>query len=258
MRILSAGKPLKWTLKLRGVLTNTQLLSFIIPVMTVLLLRRPLSSFLSTVLVDPILSKIQTSVVNDIIFALLASYIFLLFVSRFKQFVPSVTAWILQLLLASAYFYYRLHPGAPWLFHSFFTLKQICYADLLFEVVALNSVLIARSLLISERPKIEGAFYDDTSLGKDKPDKLGYEPYVKNIIKRIDSSYPETAIAIGINGKWGSGKTSFFDLMRRSMLDDAVITVNFDPWNSLSPNAIIKDFFNTIQVAMRPYHSQLP
>ncbi|WP_345953014.1 P-loop NTPase fold protein [Mucilaginibacter sp. PAMB04168] len=258
MNRLFASNKENWLLKLRRFITHRYLITFGFPVLILLLIHGLLESFFSTVLVVPILSNISTSLSNDCIFALLALYIFILFLSRVKDFVPSTSALLLQFLLAAAYLYYRFQPGKPWYFYSFDTIKPLYYADLLLELLVFNSIILLIYLNKKKEIKGGGGFFDDTSLGQTKPDKLNYEAYVRNIVNRIEVTSSETAIAIGINGKWGSGKTSFFDLMKRSMSKQQIISVNFDPWNSLSPNAIIKDFFDTVQSAIRPFHSQLP
>ncbi|MBK7684509.1 MAG: AAA family ATPase [Bacteroidetes bacterium] len=63
--------------------------------------------------------------------------------------------------------------------------------------------------------------------------------------------------AIGINGAWGSGKTSFINLLKSKLKKEDLVEINFNPWNSNSPNAIIQDFFDTLQEGIRPFHSSL-
>src|SRR5690606_4186197 len=46
-------------------------------------------------------------------------------------------------------------------------------------------------------------------------------------------------------------------LIQRELTDDLVISVDFNAWNSHTPKGIIKDFFETVQEAIRPYHSSL-
>ncbi|NHA03308.1 hypothetical protein G7092_05865 [Mucilaginibacter sp. HC2] len=227
------------------------------PVVLYLIFHKQLEGFLSIVLVRPFLSEIGPSATDDWIFLAVAVYIFLLFITRTWSFVPSVKAWFIQLIFALAYIYYRFHP-AVWVFHHLHYTEKLFYADILLEITFLNGLLILLRLFKLKPVNGKSGFYDDSPLGETKKDDLGYETYVKSLVTKISNTQSDSAIAIGINGKWGSGKTSFFDLMKRNMKSDRVVVINFDPWNSHSPKAIIKDFFDTIQKAIRPYHTQLP
>ena len=91
-----------------------------------------------------------------------------------------------------------------------------------------------------------------------KPDNKGYALYAQNIAKKIKESHFEKSFAIGINGQWGSGKTSMSNLIRRHTQDEKdVISIDFKPWSSSTPDAIIRDFFETLQDELSPYHAAL-
>jgi len=91
-----------------------------------------------------------------------------------------------------------------------------------------------------------------------KPDNKGYSLYAQKIAKKIKESHFEKSFAIGINGQWGSGKTSMSNLIRRHTQDEEdVISIDFKPWSSSTPDAIIKDFFETLQDELSPYHAAL-
>lgn len=101
-------------------------------------------------------------------------------------------------------------------------------------------------------------FEQDISLGEDdsNTDNLGFKPYVTSLALKIKATKPKKAFAIGINSGWGTGKTSFMDLLEDELQDDT-IAVHFNPWNSQTPSAIIQDFMETFQFALSPYHSRL-
>jgi predicted KAP-like P-loop ATPase len=84
---------------------------------------------------------------------------------------------------------------------------------------------------------------NDHSIGETGDDFLGYTKYADELAKKILSSNFEKSFAIGINGKCGLGKTSFVDHLKRKVKDKDLITVDFNPWNSQTPQAIIRDFF---------------
>ena len=69
----------------------------------------------------------------------------------------------------------------------------------------------------------------------------------------------DRAFAIAINGKWGLGKTSFIDLLKRKIPknDTEIIEIDFNPWNSNTTNGLIQDFFETVQEKIKLYHSSI-
>lgn len=67
----------------------------------------------------------------------------------------------------------------------------------------------------------------------------------------------DESFAIGVNGKWGSGKTSFLDLVKQELPKEDIILIDFKPWNSQTPNSIIKDFFNTVYSELDKQYSPL-
>lgn len=46
-------------------------------------------------------------------------------------------------------------------------------------------------------------------------------------------------------------------MIKRSLKGNEYIEINYNPWNSDNPKAIINDFFDTVQEVLRPYHSSL-
>ncbi|HTE00854.1 MAG TPA: P-loop NTPase fold protein [Mucilaginibacter sp.] len=248
---------INWLIKLRKLLTNQILVSYLLPALILIALHKPIEEGLSLLIVTPLLAKVESTTVNNCLFWLISSYVLVLFFSRIVRFVSSGKAFGAQILVTIIYIYYRSNQNI-WILHPLNGYSEFYYTDMIFEIVFLNGLLLLRQVLAQRSVTETNGFHDDSSLGKNKPDLLGYEPYVRTLAARIVQTNPETAIAIGINGRWGSGKTSFLDLLKRHTTDQSIIVIDFDPWNSLSPKAIIKDFFETVQRAIRPYHSQLP
>ncbi|MBI2268784.1 MAG: hypothetical protein HYU69_00330 [Bacteroidetes bacterium] len=132
------------------------------------------------------------------------------------------------------------------------------YTDILFIPAIGNIFLWIKSIRSKPLPENgQEAFFDDEPLGRTKLDELGYSKYSQMLANKINASHFDKAFAIGVNGKWGLGKTSFIDLLKRQIGNENLIIVDFNPWNSHTPKAIIQDFFETIQEAIRPYHSSL-
>ena len=106
----------------------------------------------------------------------------------------------------------------------------------------------------------EGFFCDeplnDSSEGYND-DHFGYNKYASKVADQIIKTESLKSFAIGISGNWGSGKTSFINLMKRAMNNMECLVIDFEPWNSQSPQAIIQDFFDTLRSNLVPYHGSV-
>lgn len=59
------------------------------------------------------------------------------------------------------------------------------------------------------------------------------------------------SIVVGIEGEWGSGKTSFVNMIVENLNKDKFSLVKFNPWNFSNESEIVKDFFNTIMKGLK-------
>lgn len=75
----------------------------------------------------------------------------------------------------------------------------------------------------------------DTSSNEDY---LGFEPYVMAVKEFITSSHTEPPLTISIEGDWGSGKTTFMNILRDSLEDSEHNTVRFNPWRHEDKEAV--------------------
>jgi len=110
---------------------------------------------------------------------------------------------------------------------------------------------------VQGRTQTKESFFMDEPLGGQGKDLLNYEPYAKAVAQRLEASWFESAFAIGITGPWGSGKTSFMDLIKRHLRAEGKIIIDFNAWNSLTPEAISQNFFEAFREALSSHHSGL-
>ena len=67
--------------------------------------------------------------------------------------------------------------------------------------------------------------------------------FTKEIAKRVlNTDIGKESFSVGIAGKWGSGKTTYLNALKDA-LKNHVVYIDFQPWNSLSANKIVEDFF---------------
>jgi KAP-like P-loop domain-containing protein len=207
-------------------------------------------------IVKYLFSTVESTWYNDVIFFAIIFVTLIFFNKKVKAYVPSLNILIILCSCSMIYMYYRI-LNVEWVYRPFFLFQKIKYADVLLVITLINILLFMFGIEASEQISTRPKFFEDISVGEILPDELGYSNYASNLSNKIMTSNFKKSFAIGINGKWGLGKTSFIDLLKRELPKENVIQIEFNPWNSYTPQAIIKDFFDTVQASIRPYHSSL-
>ncbi|MEP1779284.1 P-loop NTPase fold protein [Reichenbachiella sp.] len=100
-------------------------------------------------------------------------------------------------------------------------------------------------------------FFDDEPVNENKPDELGYGTYAEEIAERLENTDSNKSFAIGINGQWGFGKTSFINLIKMKLHKEDKFILDFNPWGAESPETIVNDFFDNLQERIRPTYASL-
>lgn len=94
------------------------------------------------------------------------------------------------------------------------------------------------------------AFQNCTTLAELKEqDKLGRFDYAQQISHIIINNGENKSFAVGINGDWGAGKTSFIDMITRiNKFDypDHCIFIKFNPWYFTGTEKVLKKFYDTL------------
>ena len=87
-------------------------------------------------------------------------------------------------------------------------------------------------------------FYSEKPIILGKEDLLGRAKVANELSREIKSYKNEDSLTIGIVGKWGSGKTSFINMLLENFEEnDDYIIIKFNPWNISSRKQLISDFF---------------
>ena len=94
-----------------------------------------------------------------------------------------------------------------------------------------------------------------TELNSDKPisreedDLLGRHPLayrIADMINNLGDDYKDSVV-IGIEGEWGSGKSSFINLMLNKVCPEKKnLVIEFNPWNFSDQDELVKDFFTSL------------
>ena len=59
------------------------------------------------------------------------------------------------------------------------------------------------------------------------------------------------SFVVGIEGKWGSGKTSLINLVLENLESEDILKIHFNPWSFSDQNELITDFFDSIASALK-------
>lgn len=91
----------------------------------------------------------------------------------------------------------------------------------------------------------------DYPINNSDEDKLGRAPLAKKVSELVANHQGNESFVIGIEGQWGSGKTSFINLVVNNIVDNGnLIFIHFNPWNFSGQNELISDFFEALLEAL--------
>lgn len=171
-----------------------------------------------------------------------------------KYFVP----WNIILLSSfgiGIYIEYRIkyYESLPW--------GIVGYSDiliLLFGIFIINSIIIRfpKKECRQTENESESIFIPDTPIDKIEDDKLDYSNNALKLAKQIESIQVNNSFSIGITAPWGTGKTSFLNLLESQLDEKKFIIIKFNPRHSINADNIQEDFFNTLYSELQKYDSR--
>lgn len=246
-------------------------LAYLISILIFVVFHPAFEKLLNESIEEYLFRYVESKWYNDIIIIItvILTLVYSFYLRKRRKLVPSKKLIGLILSAAIVYFIYRFLLLEPnWEFTSFYTLNKwfditsVKYLDLLFISATISQLILIKG---GKRPKLnsnpENSFAEDSPL-ENENDDLGYKAYAKTISKRIKgSSFDNNSFAIGINGRWGTGKSSFINLLKKNFEAEKgkseIIEIDFNPWRSYSPEMITKDFFATVESELGKYHSSI-
>ncbi len=121
----------------------------------------------------------------------------------------------------------------------------LCLALLLAAIIEIKKYQTGEKAT-SETPS-EGSFPPVTDYTQIED---GWSQYASTLTRMIaPTTLRQESMAIGIAGKWGSGKTTFLNRLRQEMSSN-FRTIGFNPWGCESAQRIMTDFFLTLEQSL--------
>lgn len=213
--------------------------------------RKPILGLYNTTIIAPIFSKVENNTPTIIGFICLILILFFFLAKDLKKpKLPSLKNSFILLFILLIYMYERIiydeFQYLKILETDFVYLDVLCFIILIFLLVIW--IAFVCSLTIKKKDRKHNGFIQDLPKEIKNDDKLGYFEYSRRVAEKLLNTETEKAFAIGINAKWGFGKTTFFNYLNTHIGDsDKIIKINFNPWVAGNKDDIIKEFFALFQ-----------
>ena len=223
---------------------------FYLRIMTIISLSvffiKPLNSLLNSTLVSPILSTFENNIASVIMLAILAIGLLIwIWIYGSRRFI------IVLALIATA-FYLLMRTSGYWIFYTYPPLPILSDWDLILLALTLPLIRIVFAAGSEEElPVTEGGFIEDLAIEDAKMDSFKRNLVAKEIAKKIGHTTNKRSFAIGILGEYGSGKTSFLNLIKKNLDTKNVALIDFNPWSAEGSSNIQKDFFDLLASRLR-------
>jgi len=99
--------------------------------------------------------------------------------------------------------------------------------------------------------KFQRAYNDDRPLGPQKKDRLGFSEAAIHVAKSITDFASPEGFVLGLEGEWGTGKSSFIHLISDALKssENNPEIFDFSPWMISSTDALLNELFNGLSSA---------
>jgi len=187
--------------------------------------------------------------------------LFILILIPFKNLKKQTASTTSVLAITSFLFliiYYRYFTDR-WDYYSFSFLSKIKYIDTLWVLYLFQLFFWSRNFKpINETLIKEPAFMEDLPVENPTKDTYHFKEYALEIAEKLNIGSYKKSFAIGINGSWGSGKTSLLNLITLNLSkNDSNIIVKFNPWACQNNDILIREFFNQISSSIKLHNRSI-
>ncbi len=216
-----------------------------------------------------ILPEFKTTLLSSLFFLTSLIYVIYRFWVLWKnRFVISSFQIILCSVLLIIYSYYRIHNIYIHEYVYFPRNSFIAYLDvisfLLLVFWLITGISYLKNLKAVDIKKTQAGitpgefngYIEDQPISDSKYDLLDYTKEVTDLAEKLKSIPFGSSCSIGIIASWGSGKSSYLNLLRNCISDDDFIVVKFNPRHSKNAQNIQEYFFRILLSQLRGYGSE--
>ena len=91
----------------------------------------------------------------------------------------------------------------------------------------------------------------DNPIREPSEDRLGRAPLAASLATQILHGDASEGLVVGVLGRWGSGKTSFINLVRHNLNAEHVPVLDFNPWMFSGSEHLVQAFFSELTAHVR-------
>lgn len=212
----------------------------------------------------PILSNVNEGLVASIFFGALCLLMIAFWFNRFKRHYYVKPLYVLSSIsISSVYWFYRLFTDNYVVTES--DIFHVGFSDVIFGGLFLFGIisLSVDFIELGDPTPNDTQNEDNVPLLEDRPitkreqDSLGFGDEVDTLYQRIIERKSTTSLSIGINARWGDGKSSFINLLEQKFTQNKnrFIVIRFNPRYSTN-NTIQSAFFEELYSELSKYDSR--
>lgn len=222
---------------------KTSLIGALLFAAILLFFRIPVSNLLDWAIVNPLFATFESSIGKDIfLFILLFSLIL---------FIELEAQWkvVLRFFLYGLVFYGFQRANNYWTFIYTSLIEGLTYWDIVFIAGAFCLIFTLlwnckkNNTVVQEQ---HDGFIEDNAVTSPEEDHFKRTIVAAEIARLILLTNNRKSMAIGILGEYGSGKTSFLNLINVELENEQVLKIAFNPWSAGNPDSIRREFFDLL------------
>lgn len=210
----------------------------------------------------PVLN-IKTNIITHIAVLILSlCFIQILYRCYKHKYITSLKSIIYLFIIASSYIRYRcIYNGSYTVipdFYGFGYLDLICFYLITYNLLILfNYHKLCKKGIDTDRITQESILIKaENPISEIDDDLLQFnkeaEYFANYILKNIDR---KSSFSIGIVSEWGTGKTSYINLIKKNLDQEEFISISFNPRLSKDISSIQKDLFEALRQHLSKYNS---
>ncbi|MCO5948561.1 KAP family P-loop NTPase fold protein [Mucilaginibacter flavidus] len=210
-----------------------------------LFFRKPVDSMLDTLLVKPLLSRYENTLFDNGVLILLcvgiAIWLYHYGSGKFNKVVGLISLFFYVLMRSDSYWQFQPSGLYPLLKNWDFVAAALIVPGII--------AFFKRKRAANHDPQPE-SFIEERPIESYAQDSFKRSSVAAEVARRISITPNVRSFAIGILGEYGSGKTSFINLIK-TYLDPAKTEIlDFNPWSAEGATNIQRDFFDQLSAKL--------